>query len=56
MKNVGNLPASVLMDQNWGRGRLSLENAFARAAQSERLNASGVMCRGPGVVRRPAEV
>jgi hypothetical protein len=24
--------------------------------QSERLTASGVMCRGPGVARRPADV
>jgi hypothetical protein len=24
--------------------------------QSERLTASGVMCRGPGVARRPAAV
>ena len=27
-----------------------------RRAQSERLTAIGVMCRGPGVARRPAAV
>jgi hypothetical protein len=28
----------------------------AEGAQSERLTAIGVMCRGPGVTRRPAAV
>ena len=28
----------------------------ARDGQSERLTASGVMCRGPGAARRPAAV
>src|ERR1700675_786709 len=36
-------------------GKMSAIRA-APNAQSERLNANGVMCRDPGVVRRPAAV
>ena len=32
------------------------ETCCEAMAQSERLTASGVMCRGPGAARRPAEV